>query len=103
MNKTFNFNGGWCVDAPSGNFIYYAPRIVSEEEMLRSITPNENDTVLDRRIIPSLIAELRREGWIKPEYIPESRSEDLKIIHRLLDIQHRMNLSHAHINKGEEK
>jgi len=85
MSK-IRFDGGWFFDSFLCSLVYIHPRNVEEGELISNITPDENDIKIPRQLINPLIDELRKNGWIKPEYKPESREEDLKIIHRLLDV-----------------
>lgn len=42
--------------------------------------------VIPSNHIPSLVAFLNENGYIKQYITPENRNEDIKIIHRLLDL-----------------
>ena len=50
---------------------------------------SEIEMRIDIRLIPSLVEEAMKEGLLPVKITPQSREEDLKIIHRLMDIMDR--------------
>ena len=44
------------------------------------------DVTIPHHLIPSLVAFLDKEGYVKPKMDNQSRAEDLKIVHRLFDL-----------------
>lgn len=49
--------------------------------------PSEmHDILMPTHYIPELVAFLTEKGYIKPTMSNQSREEDLKIVHRLLDL-----------------
>ena len=71
FNEAFN---AWCYLKPG----YYEPAsLPGQEDFLHQI---------DAQTIQNLIRRLDEEGWIKPRLDERLRTEDLKIMHRLLDI-----------------
>lgn len=49
------------------------------------IDPSNFDIIIPHEHIPSLVEYLIKNGYVRPLINNESRQEDLKIIHRLLD------------------
>lgn len=56
------------------------------KEPFTAYETDDFDVIIPRHYIPELIQFLTDKGYIKPQMSKESREEDLKIVHRLLDI-----------------
>ena len=56
------------------------------ESAIEGPKEEDYDVIIPTHYIPELIHYLTEQGYIKPQLSKESREEDLKIIHRLLDI-----------------
>jgi hypothetical protein len=85
---TYRFSG-WCTDT-WGDYIWHVriPASVDELEAAFPLKEEWIDTKIDLRRgnqLRSLVEFLDELGAIPKKYTPESREEDLKIIHRLID------------------
>jgi hypothetical protein len=57
-----------------------------EIEPCKYIPDEMFDVIMPTHYIPELVAFLTEKGYIKPTMSNQSREEDLKIVHRLLDL-----------------
>jgi len=76
-------DGRWFFDVPLASWRYIA---AGEYEPASSVTDEQITHSLSLREVDQLLDTLKEAHWIKPEVNMQLREEDVKIIHRLLDI-----------------
>lgn len=77
------FPGRWFVDHATREILYLSPHYRSEGQ---AYDRTKVTIVIPLELQNNLIEFLDGEGFIKPKMTNESRVEDLKVTHRLLDI-----------------
>jgi len=75
--------GHWFFDVPMASWRYVPP---GEYERGVSISDGQITHSLDSREVALLVDALQEAHWIKPKINERVREEDVKVIHRLLDI-----------------
>jgi len=73
----------WVIDITIGTISHFKG---GNYESLVQLQEDDYDIVIPQYYIPELIQLLTEKGYIKPQMSKESREEDIKIIHRLLDV-----------------
>ena len=82
MSKVYR-DGRWAFDQMTGQVIHIRAGEY-ESGFPRAHTAPDFDVVIEACHVPSLMAFLQENTWFKVK--AESREEDLKIVHRLLDL-----------------
>lgn len=75
-----HFEGGWVRDPSFRGFAYYPAGFYEEAQHPAP------ELVLTDQMIRQLVPVIELEGFIRPFIDRQSREDDLKIVHRLLDI-----------------
>ena len=57
-----------------------------EVDIGERLTKDDFDIIIPLHYVPELVQFLTEKGYITPQMSKESREEDIKIIHRLLDL-----------------
>jgi hypothetical protein len=78
------FTGRWDFDYATGSIVHLK---AGEYEVNQEITKECFDVVIPGMYFNELIQFMDEKYMIKPKMDSQSRADDLKIIHRLLDIQ----------------
>ena len=73
----------WIADNAFGDIRHFKG---GEVEPNTEISKDMYDVIIPRHGIPALVAFLSENGYIKPIMDNQSRGEDLKIVHRLIDV-----------------
>ena len=86
MSKYYS-PGMWAFDRATGNIIHFKD---GEYEEVQELTKEHVDIVIPRQYHNELIQFMDENHMIKPKMDNQSRAEDLKIIHRLMDLQNKL-------------
>jgi len=87
MADTYWSDGKWMYRREWDEWIYRKPGMYDPSIMLDY--KDESFIRVQADAIARLIPELEAEGWLKPRLDDRIRNEDLKIIHRLMDLLER--------------
>jgi hypothetical protein len=81
MNDRY-FDGRWIIDETTSELLHFKGHYRTEGTPLDR---NNVDIVIPVEIIGGLVSFLDKNSFIRPIMNEQSRNEDLKIVHRLLD------------------
>lgn len=73
----------WIVDYPTAQIRHFQGGYLTPGEV---IPASMYDVIIPSYYIPELVQFLTDKGYVKPTMTNGSREEDLKIVHRLLDL-----------------
>jgi hypothetical protein len=81
------FNGRWKFFHDTGEIVHVKSHYKHEGV---TIDKSQFDVIIPQEYLNELIDFMDKQNMIKPKMDDQSRAEDLKIVHRLLDITEKM-------------
>lgn len=75
--------GYWFDDLMTHTWFYFPP---GDYELFKEFPREKASHAVSYREMESLIRALDESGWLKPKLEDKVRQDDLKIVHRLIDL-----------------